>query len=95
MFSIDVPSYQAINEELLRAYEYVANKSMAKAAIEVSTKVHDVPLILTEAGLVNCDMVKWFMTKSRTFFSKRSCYCNECLDVHVLSKHCKRCRTWE
>ena len=34
MFSIGDPSYQAINEELLSAYEYVANKSMSKAAIE-------------------------------------------------------------
>ena len=56
MFSIDDPSYQAINEELLSAYEYVAIKSMAKAAIEVSAKAHDVPLILTDAGLVNCEV---------------------------------------
>ena len=47
MFSIDDPSYHTINEEFLSAYEYVANKSMAKAIIEVSAKAHDVPLILT------------------------------------------------
>ena len=45
MFSIGDPSYQAINEELLSANEYVANKCMAKAAIQVSAKAHDVPLI--------------------------------------------------
>ena len=28
---------------------------MEKAAIEVSAKEHDVPLILTDAGLVNCE----------------------------------------
>ena len=50
MFSIGDHSYQAINVELLSAYEYVANKSMAKAAIEVSAKAHDVTLILTDAG---------------------------------------------
>ena len=53
MFSIGDPSYQAINEELLSAYEYVGNKSMAKGAIEVSAKAHDVPLVLADAGLVN------------------------------------------
>ena len=55
MFSIGGSSYHAINEELFSAYEYVANKSMEKAAIEVSAKAHDVPLILTDAGLVNCE----------------------------------------
>ena len=55
MFSVGGCSYHAINEELFRAYEYVANKSMAKAAIEVSAKTHDVPLILTDASLVNCE----------------------------------------
>ena len=55
MFSIGGSSYHAINEELFRAYEYVANKSMAKAVIEVSAKEHDVPLILIDAGLVNCE----------------------------------------
>ena len=55
MFSIGGSSYHAINEELCRVYEYVANKSVAKAAIEVSAKEHDVPLILPDAGLVNCE----------------------------------------
>ena len=30
-----------INEELFNGYEYVANKSMAKAAIQVSASAHD------------------------------------------------------
>ena len=54
MFSIGDPSYQALYEELLNAYEYIANKSMTKAAVKVSAKEHDVPLILTDADLVNC-----------------------------------------
>ena len=33
MFIIGDPSYQAINEELLSAYEYVANKSIATAVL--------------------------------------------------------------
>ena len=56
MFSIGDPNYQAFNEELLNAYEYVANKSMTKAAVEFSGKAHDVPLILTDPGLVNCEV---------------------------------------
>ena len=36
MFSIGDPTQHAIDVELLSAYEYVANKSMAKAATEVS-----------------------------------------------------------
>ena len=55
MFSIGGSSYHAINEELCRVYEYVANKSVAKAAIEVSAQEHDVPLILPDAGLVICE----------------------------------------
>ena len=38
MFSICDNSFQAINEELFSAYEYVANKSMTKAMIEVCAK---------------------------------------------------------
>ena len=38
MFSIGGPSYQAINEELVSAYKYVANESMRKATIKVSAK---------------------------------------------------------
>ena len=53
IFSIGDPSYQDFNEELLSAYKYVANKSMKKAAVEVSAKAHDILLILTDAGLVN------------------------------------------
>ena len=57
MFSICDPSFQAINEELLRVYGYVASKSMAKAVIEVSAKEHDEPLIFTDVGLVNCELL--------------------------------------
>ena len=56
MLSVGDPRYQAITEELLSAYEYAANKSTTKAAIEVSAKAHDVLLILTDAGLVNCEV---------------------------------------
>ena len=73
MFSIGDPSYQALNEELLNAYEYIANKCMTKAAVKVSAKAHDIPLILTDADLVNCEASA---DGSRTFFTKRSCYCN-------------------
>ena len=54
--SIADPSYQAISEEFLSANEYATNKSMAIVAIEVSAKAHDLPLILTDAGLVNCEV---------------------------------------
>ena len=57
MFNICDPSFQAINEELLRVYGYVASKSMAKAVIEVSAKAHDEPLIFTDVGLVNCELL--------------------------------------
>ena len=57
MFSIFDLSFQAINEELLRGYGHVASKSMAKAVIEVIAKVHDEPLIFTEVGLVNCELL--------------------------------------
>ena len=97
--SIGDPNYHAINEELLSAYEYVANKSMAKTAIEVSAKAHDVPLILTDAGLVNCEvLVDGSWQKRGKSLLKRVVTAmsdGKCLDVHVLSKHCKRCRIWE
>ena len=41
MFCKGDPSYQASNEELFSRYEYVANKNIAKAAIEVSASAHD------------------------------------------------------
>ena len=41
MFNKGDPSYQASNEELFSGYEYVANKNMAKAAIQVSASAHD------------------------------------------------------
>ena len=56
IFSVADPSYQVINEELLSACEYVANKSMTKAAIEVSAKALYVMLILTDAGMLNCEV---------------------------------------
>ena len=40
-FSKGYPSYQASDEELFSGYEYVANKNMAKAAIQVSASAHD------------------------------------------------------
>ena len=73
MFSIGDPSYQALNEELLNAYKYIVNKRMTKAAVKVSAKAHDVPLILTDADMVNCEASA---DGSWTFFIKRSCYCN-------------------
>ena len=57
MFCIGDPSYHAIDEELLCAYEDVANKSIVKDAIKVSAKAHyDVPLNPTDAGLINCEV---------------------------------------
>ena len=40
-FSKGYPRYQASDEELFSGYEYVANKNMAKAAIQVSASAHD------------------------------------------------------
>ena len=62
MFSIGHPSYHAINEEFLRACEYVANKSMAKAAIKVSANAHDLSLILTDAAFTNRkEVTNWLL----------------------------------
>ena len=83
----------------LTVYEYVANKSLAKAAIEVSAKAHDIPLILNDAGLVNCEVSvdgswqKWGYSSLNGVVTAMSD--GKCLDIHVLSKHCKRCRIWE
>ena len=72
---------------------------MAKAAIEVSAKAHDVPLILTDAGLVNCEVTVDSSWQQRGHSSLNGVVTamsdGKCLDVHVLSKHCKRCRIWE
>ena len=96
MFSIGDPSYQAINEELLSTYEYVANKSMTKAAIEGSVKAHYVPLILPDAGLVNCEVLADGSRQKQRHSSLNGVVTamsdGKCLDVHGLSKHCKRCR---
>ena len=57
MFCIGDPSYHAIDEELLCAYEGVANKSIVKDEINVSAKAHyDVPLNPTDVGLINCEV---------------------------------------
>ena len=63
MFSIGDPSYHAINEEFLRASEYVVNKSTAKAAIEVSAKAHNLSLILTDATFANRKEVTFAIQK--------------------------------
>ena len=63
MFSIGDPSYHTINEEFLRACEYVANKSMAKAASEVSANAHDLSLILTDATFANRKEVTFAIRK--------------------------------
>ena len=99
MFSVADPSYQVINEELLSACEYVANKSMIKAAIEVSTKAFYVPLILTDAGLLYCEVSvdgSWQKGRHSSLNGAATATSDKkCLNVHVLSKHCKRYRNWE
>ena len=65
-----------------------------KAAAEVSAKAHDVPLILTDAGLVNCEVPvdgSWQKRRHSSLNGVVTALSNRnCLDVHVLSKHCKR-----
>ena len=65
-----------------------------KAAVEVSAKAHDVPLILTDAGLVNCEVAvdgSWQKRRHSSLNGVVTALSNgNCLDVHVLSKHCKR-----
>ena len=62
---------------------------MAKAAIEVCAKAHDAPLILTDAGLVNCEVSvdgswqKWGYYSLNRVVTAMSY--GTCLDVHVLS----------
>ena len=99
MLSAADPSYQVINGEILSACEIVANKSMAKAAIEVSTKAHDVPLILTDACPINCEVSVDGSWQNRRHSSLNGTVTatsdGKCLNIHVLSKHCKRYRIWE
>ena len=62
---------------------------MAKAGIEVCAKPHDAPLILTDAGLVNCEVSvddswkKWGYSSLNGVFTAMSY--GKCFDVHVLS----------
>ena len=61
---------------------------MAKAAIEVCAKAHDVPFILTDAGLVNCEVSvdgswqNWGYSSLNGVITAMSY--GKCLDVHVL-----------
>ena len=72
---------------------------MTKAAVEVFAKAHDVPLILTDAGLVNCEVSVDGSWQKRGHSSLNGVVTamsdGKGLDVHVLSKHCKRCRIRE
>ena len=65
-----------------------------KAAVEVSAKAHDVPLILTDGGLVNCEVSvdgSWQKRRHSSLNGVVTALSNgNCLDVHVLPKHCKR-----
>ena len=88
MFSIGDPNYQALNEELLSAYEYVANKRMTKSAVEVSAKTHDVPLVVTDAGLVKFEVSVDGSWEKQGHSSRNGVVAamsdGKCLDVHVL-----------
>ena len=59
----------------------------------------DVPLILTDAGLVNCQVLVDGLWQKRRHSSLNGVVTamsdGKCLDVHVLSKYCKKCRIWE
>ena len=74
-------------------------KAWRKLPIEVSAKAHDVSLILTDAGLVNCEVSVDGSWQKRGHSSLNGVVTamidGKCLDGHVLSKHCKRCRIWE
>ena len=60
---------------------------MTKAVIEVSAKTHDVPLILTDAGLVNCEVSVDGSWQKRGQSSLNGVVTamsdGKCLDVHV------------
>ena len=65
----------------------------------VCPKAHDVLIILTDAGLVNCEVSvdgSWQKRGHSLLNGVVTAVSDgKCLDVHVLSKHCKRCTIWE
>ena len=99
MYTIEDPSYRAINEELLIAYETAADISMTKAASEVKAKVENVPSVLSDAELASCQVSIDGTWQKRGHSSLNGVVTamseGKCVDIHVLSKHCKRCKIWE
>ena len=65
----------------------------------VYPKARDVPMILTDAGLVNCEVSvdgSWQKRGHSLINGVVTAVSDgKCPDVHVLSKHCKRCTIWE
>ena len=71
-------------------------KAWEKLRLKLVPKHYDVPLILTDAGLVNCEVSVDGSYQKRGHSSLNRVVAAmsdaKCLDVYVLSKHCKRCR---
>ena len=71
-------------------------KAWEKLRLKLVPKHHDVTLILTNADLVNCEVLVDGSYQKRGHSSLNRVVAAmsdvKCLDVHVLSKHCKRCR---
>ena len=94
MFSLNRSAYIAINEELQEAYEKAANISMREAAVNTTSCSE-----LTQHGVRTCRVSldgSWQKRGHQSLNGIVSAVSSsKCVDVHVMSKHCKQCVIWE
>ena len=94
MFSIQRKTYNSISESLHGAYENAAEQSMQKATHQIKENLFE----LTNPYPLCCVSVDGTWQK-RGFNSMNGIVtalnAGKCIDIHVLSKHCKKCATYD
>jgi hypothetical protein len=93
MFSIRDTTYSALNDSLYQAYLEAANSSMQLAVSEIKATATD------QSQPVKCRVSFDGTWQKRGFSSSNGIVTamnsGRCIDVHVMSKICKKCTVWQ
>lgn len=96
MHCLSEPSYRNINESLSTAYEVAASNSMGKAAKEViksgKNKKHSKGITMCRTKVDGSWQRRGHSSLNGVVTAISG---NKCVDVQVLSKHCRLCHIWE
>ena len=94
MNSISDPTYGNINEQHCKAYEIAANKSMKRAADQLTffSPTHQSGIHLARAKIHGTWQKRGHSPANGVVTVTVG---NKCVNTHVLSKHCKQCQIWE